>query len=178
MHSIVRRISELSDRVSDGWDLISATNDRKPFIAEMRSKPENNIGWFEKVLGARDNYAHPNKLGMEDGVGFAKTLVKLIFGVDDIFDELYKMNDSDRCCGPGRSPRLDRTGARKYWTGSEPSLISLARPVTPPSSACLTSRKWAIKKGASERFEVHAKNYAHPDKLRLEDGEWVSLRPL
>ncbi|KAI8531539.1 hypothetical protein RHMOL_Rhmol11G0144400 [Rhododendron molle] len=33
--------SNPSDRASDGSDLISATNDREPFIAEMRSEPSN-----------------------------------------------------------------------------------------------------------------------------------------
>ncbi|KAI8542843.1 hypothetical protein RHMOL_Rhmol08G0171200 [Rhododendron molle] len=86
--------------------------------------------------------------------------MKLIFGVDDIFDELYKMNDSDHCCGPGKGPQRPYTGP--YWSKyildwssvlqsqyssspaspvhvSSPSRSSLSAAPSPPSSYAATA---------------------------------------
>ncbi|KAI8531020.1 hypothetical protein RHMOL_Rhmol11G0105300 [Rhododendron molle] len=90
--TVLLRISEPSDHASDGLDLISVTNDREPFITEMRSKPSDTrsngsevrntvlhiplhstvpqliltSGWFK---GGLDGSSAANSGGSESGFG-------------------------------------------------------------------------------------------------------------
>ncbi|KAI8546225.1 hypothetical protein RHMOL_Rhmol07G0100900 [Rhododendron molle] len=55
--STVLHIYKPSDCASDDSDLISATNNREPFIAEMRSEP---VGYtIRRLRGAQHGDKHP-----------------------------------------------------------------------------------------------------------------------